>query len=131
MTVNLARDGHVSVHVPTDTAGTGAHQHHRARLEHDGTSVGYWRCKMGTGDTRACPDEPDPWVRLGEKAAAARRRPPEAPRRPMRPVCKLHPVTRQRTYGKDDRRVCLDCHAQREHASRVAKRIQRDAVKAA
>ena len=57
-------------HMRRPASGTGQHNHHRARLEHRGDSVGYWRCSTGIAPTFACPDEPDPWVRLSEKAAA-------------------------------------------------------------
>ncbi len=69
MTANLERDGHVSIHVPTETRGTGDHDHHRATIEHEGVRQAYWRCRKGIGDTRHCPDEPDPWEALTRKWA--------------------------------------------------------------
>lgn len=92
---------------------TGHHQHRRAALEHGGIRVAYWRCRLGTGDTRHCPDELDPWERLAKKAAAP---PPAGPR----PFCDVHPFGRERLYGRD--RVCMECRNEKKRAWRAARR---------
>lgn len=117
---------HHLTHIRRPGSGTGTHNHHRARLEHRGDSVGYWRCSTGIAPLFACPDEPDPWVRLSEKAAARKRpKPDSAPR----PFCERHPPDRMRMRGRN--RVCADCAAEYKRLWRAAQRVEREAMKAA
>lgn len=125
MTANLSRDGHVSVHVPTETRGTGDHQHRRAWIQHDGQRMGYNRCLLGTGDERACPDEPDPWVRLQAKADARSRPQVTDPSW----FCDRHTPDRWRTYSGN--RICLDCRSEKRRLDRIGRRIEREALRAA
>lgn len=105
--------------------GTSDHQHHRGFIEHGGIRVGYWRCARGTPEAPWCPDEPDPWAVLARKRAEARR----PKRTPERVFCELHTPDRWRVYSGN--RVCLDCRSDQRRTERIARRIERAAVKVA
>lgn len=113
-------------HVRRPASGTGTHNHHRGVIIHDGLRQGFNRCDLGIAPTFACPDEPDPWVRLGEKAKAGKRGKPEAA---PRPFCERHPPDRVRQRGRN--RVCADCAAEYKRLWRAAQRVEREAMKAA
>lgn len=118
--------GHATIHIPTETRGTGEHQHHRGWIEHRGVRVGFWVCKASPHDDRHCADEPDPWEVMAGKVKAARaRRAPDGPR----PFCEVHPPERWRTYSGN--RLCLDCRSAQRRTERIAARIARDAVRVA
>jgi hypothetical protein len=120
--------GHATIHIPTETRGTGGHTHHRSAIEHDGLRVGFWRCEKGTPDAPWCPSEPDPWILMQRKVAERRAKRADRPSEPA-PLCAKHPVERQRTYGK--RRVCLVCQSDRDRTRAIARRIERGALKVA
>ena len=66
----------VGIHAHRQASGTGQHNHRRgimgdAAIGH----IGYSRCDLGTGKLSACPDEPDPVMRLIVKAS----QPPPVP----------------------------------------------------
>ena len=95
-------------HMRRPASGTGTHNHHRARLEHRGDSVGYWRCGQGIAPTFACPDEPDPWVRLSEKAAA-RRKEEMARIKPARDRCRYGHGAEHQTRNAQGSAFCKEC----------------------
>lgn len=120
-----AHDHHATPHA----SGTSPHQHHRGWIQHDGVRVGFARCALGAAPTLHCPEDPDPRDRLAEKLAARRTAAP----RPKDPkvVCDRHDESRWRTYTLRAGPLCLDCRAERRRIGRVARRIAKEAVRAA
>lgn len=119
-------DAHDTRHAGHLASATGPHQHHRAWIEMEGTRVGYSRCQLGAPPLRACPEEPDPWVRWAEKVMVKRPKPPEP-----RVVCDRHDESRWRTYSLRAGTLCLSCRAEKRRYERVARRIGKEAVRAA
>jgi len=117
---------HRNHHAQHLALGTGGHTHHRAYIDHDGIRRAFWRCTLGTAPLHACPDEPDPWVRWAEKVMVRQAQPAKP-----QVVCDRHDQSRWRLYSERAGWLCLDCRGEKRRFDRVARRISKEATRAA